>query len=396
MAQRSQQPKADVDYIDLTASRDLVFENEEETRKPLWQKMMDRKSTHEPMHLVPKKARSLSTHSFDVEQGAIPTITIMAQDSLSSVARSARSKRGVSEGNLVQLDVPVIDNTSKLSVEPSKRFSLQGPRRSMGLVRTISTMTQKAIQQATAIASYQRNSGSAESLGDRFKNSTTQNEALSNSVQKLETEKKKKWSFFRDGFDETSAFFCRMELIHFAVNMAVLWMAPLKMGFLLDLSEPFSIIVTVVFAVDCFLSCFTIRRSHHAMQSIKNATLRHWQSYYFTHGFVIDLITSFPFELLPYEYSHFLWCIRLMRVYKLSQMAFISPTSLALQKTMEGMGLGSSLTVLVPLTVISLIFFHLQACVLYLFGRIFEGSNDEIGEIINASILEQYTWAMFQ
>ncbi|KAJ3264655.1 hypothetical protein HDU77_007846 [Chytriomyces hyalinus] len=365
------QAKADVDYIDLTASRDLVFENEEETRKPLWQKMMDRRSTHEPMHLVPKRARSLSAHSFDVEQGAIPTITIMAQDSLSSVARSARSKKGVSEGNLVQLNPPVDDTASKLSVEYPKRFSLHTSRRSMGLVRTISTMTQKVIKQATAITSYQPNR-SAESIGDRFKNATPQNEPLSNSVQKMETEKKK-WSFFQDGFNEMSAFFCRMELIHFAVNMAVLWMAPLKMGFLLDLSEAFSIIVTVVFAVDCFLSCFTIRRSHHAMQSIKNATLRHWQSYYFTHGFVIDLITSFPFELLPYEYSHFLWCIRMLRAYKLSEMAFVSPTSLAFQKTMEGM-----------------------ACVLYLFGRIYEGSNDEIGEIINASIWEQYTWAMFQ
>ncbi|KAI8827808.1 cyclic nucleotide-binding-like protein [Chytriomyces cf. hyalinus JEL632] len=389
------QAKADVDYIDLTASRDLVFENEEETRKPLWQKMMDRKPAQEPIHLVPKKARSLSTHSFDLEQGAIPTITIMAQDSLGSVARSARSKKGVSEGNLVQqLNLPVVDTASKLSVEPPKRFSLHGSRRSMGLVRTISTMTQKVIQQATAITSYQPNR-SAESLGDRFKNATPQNEPLSNSVQKLETEKKK-WSFFQDGFNEMSAFFCRMELIHFAVNMAVLWMAPLKMGFLLDLSDAFSIIVTVVFAVDCFLSCFTIRRSHHAMQSIKNATLRHWQSYYFTHGFAIDLITSFPFELLPYEYSHFLWCIRMLRVYKLSEMAFVSPTSFAFQKTMEGMGLGSSLTVIVPLTFISLIFFHLQACVLYLFGRIYEGSNDEIGKIMNATIWEQYTWAMFQ
>ncbi|KAJ3399078.1 hypothetical protein HDU80_008305, partial [Chytriomyces hyalinus] len=366
------QAKADVDYIDLTASRDLVFENEEETRKPLWQKMMDRKSAHEPMHLVPKRARSLSTHSFDLEQGGIPTITIMAQDSLSSVARSARSnKKGLSEGNLAQLNIPVVNTASKLSVESPKRFSLHNSRRSMGLVRTISTMTQNVIKQATAITSYQPNR-SAESLRDRFKNATPQNELLSNSVQKMETEKKK-WSFFQDGFNEMSAFFCRMELIHFAVNMAVLWMAPLKMGFLLDLSEAFSIIVTVVFAVDCFLSCFTIRRSHHAMQSIKNATLRHWQSYYFTHGFAIDLITSFPFELLPYEYSHFLWCIRMLRVYKLSEMAFVSPTSLAFQKTMEGM-----------------------ACVLYLFGRIYEGSNDEIGEIINSSIWEQYTWAMFQ
>ncbi|KAJ3097263.1 hypothetical protein HK100_005399 [Physocladia obscura] len=147
---------------------------------------------------------------------------------------------------------------------------------------------------------------------------------------------------------------------------------------------------------DCILEFFTVRTTHPAMQALKSCTLADWRTHYISHGFIIDFLTSIPLEVLPFPNSYYLLVLRMARIYKLPDIIAASPKYSRLQKSLQSvLGIGSSVSMIFPLSCVFFLFLHLQACSLFLAARLHGFSNVETAPLINQTIYERYTWAIF-
>ncbi|KAI9333805.1 cyclic nucleotide-binding-like protein [Obelidium mucronatum] len=203
-------------------------------------------------------------------------------------------------------------------------------------------------------------------------------------------------SVWTHGFSDHSVFIVHFDTLMALVHLSVLWVSPMVVAFELYMGNPYSIFVSCMYGLDCIIDLFTLRASHPSMQNIKDPTLDDWRYHYFRHGFIIDFITMMPFELFATPTYNFLWLIKLLRLYKLPTIISTTPKIVNFLKQLSIiLGLGSSLSIVLPLLFIVCAFFHVQACCLYLAGRSFGYSSVEMAGVKNASLFQKYTWSLF-
>ncbi|ORY47830.1 camp-binding domain-like protein [Rhizoclosmatium globosum] len=140
----------------------------------------------------------------------------------------------------------------------------------------------------------------------------------------------------------------------------------------------------------------TFRENHHAISAIKEPTLNSWRVHYLYNRLPVDLITTFPFELLPVTGAEYLWAVRLLRMYKLAYIASTCPIyKHAKKQLLQYFKIGHSVSLIFPLTFIFLSFMHIQACSIFLAGRLLGFSNAEIDPYKNQAFFDQYAWSLY-
>ncbi|KAI9337965.1 cyclic nucleotide-binding-like protein [Obelidium mucronatum] len=198
------------------------------------------------------------------------------------------------------------------------------------------------------------------------------------------------------GLNSLSSFSANADFLTSLVLLSVLWIAPFSVAY--DCLPPFeySVFVSVFYFVDLCLELITVRVSHKAMQNLHGISLKSWRSYYLRHGFIIDLLTIFPFELLSHDGAEHLLLLRMFRLYKLPSILRTSPKYVYALKIVSNLfGVGQSVAVIFPLLFAFCVFLHLQACTIFYGGRIFEFSNADIEPLEHSTVFDQYTWALF-
>ncbi|KAJ3022117.1 UNVERIFIED_CONTAM: anaphase-promoting complex subunit Hcn1, partial [Siphonaria sp. JEL0065] len=197
------------------------------------------------------------------------------------------------------------------------------------------------------------------------------------------------------GFNYLSSFSVNSEFVLSLVSISELWLIPLAISYDLKLSSGYSCIVTIKNTLDICLELTTMRLSHPAMTKILDPTMNDWREHYFKTMFFADIVSVFPFELLPVEGAHYLWAIRLLRMHKLGHQMKSSPIASQLQKSLLRLcGISQAVSPIIPLATVFLLFMHVQACVIFLAGRLFEFSNHEIEPYKDAGIFSQYMWSL--
>ncbi|KAJ3399359.1 hypothetical protein HDU80_008011 [Chytriomyces hyalinus] len=198
------------------------------------------------------------------------------------------------------------------------------------------------------------------------------------------------------GINPLSMFSVFFEVFISLLYISNLWIVPFCIAFEIQLPFEYSTLLTVSYLLDSAVYLLTLKASHPAMQSLSHPTLNMWRRYYLRHGFAIDLLTSFPFELLPITEAPYLFIIRLLRLYKLPLIFMTSPVYIKTLKMMQNaLGIGQTVAVIFPLTFWFCIFLHIQACALFLIGRLTGFQNGELLIIQDKTILEKYTWGLF-
>ncbi|KAJ3236044.1 anaphase-promoting complex subunit Hcn1, partial [Chytriomyces hyalinus] len=140
----------------------------------------------------------------------------------------------------------------------------------------------------------------------------------------------------------------------------------------------------------------TFRKNHPAISALEKPRLRDWQIYYLKTGFCLDLVSAIPFELLPVREQEFLWGLRLLRLYKLPRIFSTSPKFAAIRKSLESsLGIGKTFSGIFSLLFCLAIFLHLEACILFLAGRLNDFSNATIATVQYKDTFEKYIWALF-
>ncbi|KAJ3070728.1 hypothetical protein HDU98_006249 [Podochytrium sp. JEL0797] len=107
------------------------------------------------------------------------------------------------------------------------------------------------------------------------------------------------------GLNSLSSFSVNADFVISIALMSVLWLVPVSISYEVHLPLAYTIFITVIYMFDTLLETITIRVSHPAMTTLHGK------------GFIIDLITIFPFELIPVDGADYLWIVRMLRLYKL-------------------------------------------------------------------------------
>ncbi|KAI8829898.1 hypothetical protein BJ741DRAFT_712574 [Chytriomyces cf. hyalinus JEL632] len=186
------------------------------------------------------------------------------------------------------------------------------------------------------------------------------------------------------------------ELIMAATYIGIIWIIPFKIAFARDIDWIYSILLSVIFSVDTAMSFYTMRYHKGILTINKKPSLRDWQQHYLRTSFLVDILTAFPYELMPFRDSYYFWIIRCIRVHKLPNILSDSPYCVILRKRLEkALGIGQTFSGIFPLTFGLCAFLHVQACVLFFVGRLCQFSNSIIAQIEFKNSFEQYTWGLF-
>ncbi|KAI8829897.1 hypothetical protein BJ741DRAFT_712573 [Chytriomyces cf. hyalinus JEL632] len=198
------------------------------------------------------------------------------------------------------------------------------------------------------------------------------------------------------GLSRYSFFSVNWELFMAAIYIATIWFIPFKLAMDQDIDWSFSIALSLIFAIDNFVTFMTVQPRPKLLRIVKNPTLKDWQKYYLKTNFVVDFIATVPFELIPYGDCHYLWVIRCIRIYKLPRTVSGSPYFMLMRKKVETMlGIGQTFSGFFPLMFTLCAFLHVQACVLFFIGRLSQFSNSVIAQVQYRSDFDKYVWALF-
>ncbi|KAI8618159.1 hypothetical protein BC830DRAFT_20182 [Chytriomyces sp. MP71] len=179
------------------------------------------------------------------------------------------------------------------------------------------------------------------------------------------------------------------------IMISQLYLIPFALGFDMILPEYYSVLVSVANFADCILELTVLNVDHVAMRSLKKPTLQDWRDFYVRHGFLIDIVTIIPFELLPIPNEQYLWVIRLMRLTKLPHLIHTAYKSFKTDKDPQTMSvMRQSNALIVPLFACFCIFLHLQACILFFAGRLRGFSNADISPLEDSPLINKYIWAV--
>ncbi|KAI8606818.1 hypothetical protein BC830DRAFT_1087500, partial [Chytriomyces sp. MP71] len=206
---------------------------------------------------------------------------------------------------------------------------------------------------------------------------------------------------FSEGLNAKSAFSVNSQVVISLIMISTIWLIPFSLAFEVELPVEYSCLLSLTYLVDCILEIVTFNSLHPAMnQSKMKLNLREWQKYYLKRRFLMDTITLIPFELIPSKPPYllqpqYLWVIRLFRLYKLPLLFSTSPKYLRLLKQLQHFfAIGHSGALIFPLLMIFFLFLHVQCCVIYLAGRIFDSGSPQIENLQGASVWQQYSWSL--
>jgi hypothetical protein len=161
-----------------------------------------------------------------------------------------------------------------------------------------------------------------------------------------------------------------------------------------------TIFFTAVYALDAIVEYHTLRRDTvKTTFNMGDFTLQDWQSLYILSGQPIwDLISIFPFDLLPFQGSEYMLLIRLIRVPRLAAIMSRSPIYSAIIRMLEhALAIGEAFQGIFSLTFLLCMYLHVQACIISIMGRV-SGSSNPIfqAQYERSSTIEIYTWSLFQ
>ncbi|KAI8838235.1 hypothetical protein BJ741DRAFT_601874 [Chytriomyces cf. hyalinus JEL632] len=203
-------------------------------------------------------------------------------------------------------------------------------------------------------------------------------------------------SMFITGLNPLSSISVNFEVFMAGLYLSVLYLIPLEVGLQLKLHWGYSLVLSTIFIFDIAVEFATFRINHPAISVLDKPCLRDWQLYYLKTGFCLDLISALPFEVLPVREQEFLWGLRLLRLYKLPRIFSTSPKFAAIRKTLESsLGIGKTFSGIFSLLFCLAIFLHLEACILFLAGRLNDFSNASIANVQFKDTFERYIWALF-
>ncbi|KAJ3236577.1 hypothetical protein HDU78_004520 [Chytriomyces hyalinus] len=295
-------------------------------------------------------------------------------------------------GNSVFLTVPAsIGSLSPGDVGKSDTLgpAFEGERQHSS--RSRATSIYSAVFGAAAIAKYNEK-GSLASLNEQEKSTFPRLEKQASvkreSLMRL---------FLRMGLNPLSTINVNWDFAMALIYITILWIIPLEMALQLYLDPAFSIFLTVIFLLDVILEFLTFRKSRLTCADSKTVfTLRDWQQHYLKTTFILDLISSVPFELLNSEHAEYLWIIRFLRLHKLTGIMTTNPKFVAIRKAIQSaLGIGQTFSVVFPLMFCLCAFLHLQACALFLVGRLQGFTNPSIAEVQFDALAAKYTWAIY-
>ncbi|KAI8822788.1 hypothetical protein BJ741DRAFT_635106, partial [Chytriomyces cf. hyalinus JEL632] len=203
-------------------------------------------------------------------------------------------------------------------------------------------------------------------------------------------------NFWKYGLNPFSSISANLEFIMAVLYMSVLWIVPLEIGFETYAHWSYSVILTIAFTTDIIIELITFRKMHPAIAALESPSLRDWQIYYVKREFLLDLLSAFPFELLPISMAEYLWAVRILRLHKLPRILSASPKFAAIRKHLETvLGIGKTFSGIFSLGFCLAVFLHWQACSLFLAGRLTGYSNSAIEFVQDKNLIDQYIWALF-
>ncbi|KAJ3223956.1 hypothetical protein HDU81_008824, partial [Chytriomyces hyalinus] len=359
----------------------------------------------EGLSKVPSKLdRSSSRDSWKMESGshAVPGHSSNAAAYKSLRASVAANSRRINNdtgtpvsasrsGNSVFLAVPAsIGSLGPADVHKSDTLgqAFEGERQHSS--RSRATSIYSAVFGAAAVAKYNEK-GSLASLNEQeksFPRLQKQASVKRESLMKL---------FLRMGLNPLSTINVNWDFAMALIYITILWIIPLEMALQLYLDPAFSIFLTVIFLLDVILEFLTFRKSRLTCADSKTVfSLRDWQLHYLKTTFILDLVSSIPFELIDSEHAEYLWIIRFLRLYKLTGIMATNPKFVAIRKTIQSaLGIGQTFSVVFPLMFCLCAFLHLQACALFLVGRLQGFTNQSIAEVQFDALAAKYTWAIY-
>ncbi|ORY50801.1 camp-binding domain-like protein [Rhizoclosmatium globosum] len=202
-------------------------------------------------------------------------------------------------------------------------------------------------------------------------------------------------SFWKYGINPMSFLYALSQVIFSVLHIIKLWIIPFGLAFCVHIPAEYSLFLTAVNLCDTSLEFCTLNQYFVSSQQGRILELKDWQRHYMTHGFILDFLTGLPLDLIPVEGSQYLWGIRLLRLYKLPGIFRTSPIYIQLLKKIQlVLGIGHSGSLIFPLAFLFCVFLHLQACILFLAGRLNGFSNVEIAHIEYKNVWQQYAWAL--
>ncbi|KAJ3416612.1 hypothetical protein HDV05_000894 [Chytridiales sp. JEL 0842] len=158
-----------------------------------------------------------------------------------------------------------------------------------------------------------------------------------------------------------------------------------------------SILSTIMFGFDVAIN-FLIPR---ILEGERIESLKKSQLHYLKFGFILDIIGVLPFDIIFWRmpYSEILMILRLLMIRNVYSIMLHSPLysklSTMLQKTL---GVGISFMSIFMLTFLLVVFMHLQACIVFMFGKFtnFEAiSWRPYDFVIKQEVANQYIWSVF-
>jgi hypothetical protein len=182
-----------------------------------------------------------------------------------------------------------------------------------------------------------------------------------------------------------------------------IWLIPLILAYELDsLQIVTTIFLTAIFMADMAIDYHTLRMDKLPRdQTFKLAevTIQDWQRLYRNSWQpLLDIISIFPFDLLPVNDAMYFMLLRFIRVRRLAGIMMTSPIYKSVKKGLEeALGIGQAFSGIFSLTFLLCAYLHIQACIISIMGRISGVNNPTYyAQQEGASKLEIYTWSLFQ
>ncbi|TPX36502.1 hypothetical protein SmJEL517_g01330 [Synchytrium microbalum] len=163
--------------------------------------------------------------------------------------------------------------------------------------------------------------------------------------------------------------------------------------------EPLSWAMTIIFSVDTVLSLFTLQIINGCA-----STLGKSQMNYIQNGFIPDVITCIPFDIIFAQASEFPETLLLLRLIRCSNLMSITGKNpvyrMCSKRFQRFFGFGGAFMAIFFFLFLLVIFLHAHACMVFLFGKITyyraESWLPLQETVLSQSILTKYTWSLFQ
>ncbi|KAJ3249948.1 hypothetical protein HDU77_007262, partial [Chytriomyces hyalinus] len=307
------------------------------------------------------------------------TLSMRSSGFMRNIASSSVLVAPMKEGAQVGEEPHSLDRQQPIERQNSKKFRRQS---------AISMVRASALLEKATVAKYNSKGSLASADVTELESQTSQSKRSSFQPEPI--------NFWKYGLNPFSSISANLEFVMAVLYMSVLWIVPLEIGFETYAHWSYSVILTIAFTTDIIVELITFRKMHPSIAALESPSLRDWQLYYIKREFLLDLLSAFPFELLPISVAEYLWAVRILRLHKLPRILSASPKFAAIRKHLETvLGIGKTFSGIFWLGFCLAVFLHWQACLLFLAGRLTGYSNSAIEFVKDKNLIDQYIWALF-